>query len=62
MTDNGNYNPLAHGDATNVAGYLSDSWKIDRWLIDGGMRLENIDARQRTCNMTATQLGGDNDL
>jgi TonB-dependent Receptor Plug Domain len=62
VTDNGNYMPLAHGDALNLAGYFSDSWKIDRWLIDGGVRLEKIDAHQRTCNMTATQLGGANDL
>jgi len=62
VTDNGNYMPLAHGDALNLAAYFSDSWKIDRWLIDGGLRGEKIDAHQRTCNMTATQLGGANDL
>ncbi len=26
----------------NIAGYLSDSWKIDRWLLDASVRLEHI--------------------
>ena len=62
VNDNGNYDPLAHGTATNLAGYLSDSWKVDQWLIDGGLRLENVDVHQRTCNRTGTPLGAANDL
>jgi len=59
---NGNYDPLAHGTATNLAGYLSDSWKMEQWLFDGGLRVENVDVHQRTCNRTGTQLGAANDL
>jgi outer membrane receptor protein involved in Fe transport len=46
---NSNYNILQHGDARNIAGYLSDSWRIGGFLIDAGVRLENIDARWRGC-------------
>ncbi|HKD52956.1 MAG TPA: TonB-dependent receptor [Steroidobacteraceae bacterium] len=46
---NNNYNILQHGNGTNIAGYLSDSWRINRFLIDGGVRLENIDVRWRGC-------------
>jgi len=59
---NGNYNILQHGNATNIAGYLSDSWRINGWLLDGGVRIENIDVHQRTCNRTNTQMGAANDL
>jgi hypothetical protein len=59
---NNNYNILQHGNATNVAGYLSDSWKIGPWLVDVGARLEKIDARQRTCNRSPQQLGSIFDL
>jgi len=62
VNDNGNYNILAHGDALNIAGFLSDSWKIDPWLLDAGLRLENINVHQRTCNTSATQLGAATDL
>lgn len=54
---NGNFNILEHGTATNIAGYLSDSWKINQWLLDASARLENIDANQRTCNRTNVPLG-----
>jgi outer membrane receptor protein involved in Fe transport len=46
---NNNYNILQHGNAENIAGYLSDSWRINRLLIDVGARLENIDVRWRGC-------------
>ena len=62
VNENSNYNILAHGDALNIAGYLSDSWKIDAWLLDAGIRVENIDVHQRTCNRTNTQLGAATDL
>ena len=62
VSENGNFNILEHGDAMNVAPYLSDSWKIGPWLLDAGARLEHIDARQRTCNRTAEQLGSAYDL
>src|SRR6516162_4246731 len=44
---NSNYNILQHGNGQNIAGYLSDSWRINRFLIDAGARLENIDIRCR---------------
>jgi len=59
---NGNYNILQHGNATNIAGYLSDSWRINAWLLDAGVRVEGIDAHQRTCNRTNNQLGTAADL
>jgi len=59
---NGNFNILEHGDATNIAGYLSDSWKLNQWLFDGSARVEQIDARQRTCNHPAQQMGSQFDL
>jgi len=46
---NSNYNIEQHGNAENLAGYLSDSWRIGGFLIDAGARLENIDVRWRGC-------------
>ncbi len=59
---NSNFNILEHGDGTNIAGYLTDSWRFGGFLLDLGARLENIDVHQRTCNTTATQMGTANDL
>ena len=56
VDDNGNYNIVEHGNARNIAGYLSNSWKNGPWLIDAGARLENINAHQRTCNTTPQPL------
>ncbi|HEY1875741.1 MAG TPA: TonB-dependent receptor, partial [Steroidobacteraceae bacterium] len=44
---NSNYNILQHGNARNIAGYLSDSWRISGFLIDAGARIENIDVHYR---------------
>ncbi|MDE2051615.1 MAG: TonB-dependent receptor plug domain-containing protein, partial [Gammaproteobacteria bacterium] len=60
--DNNNYNIVEHGNARNIAGYLSDSWSTGPWLFQAGARLENIDAHQRTCNTTARQLSTAFDL
>ncbi|TLZ61239.1 MAG: TonB-dependent receptor, partial [Gammaproteobacteria bacterium] len=59
---NGNYNILAHGNATNIAGFLSDSWKVNQWIFDASARVEKIDVHQRTCNRTSTQMGTAFDL
>jgi outer membrane receptor protein involved in Fe transport len=59
---NGNGGFTEHGNAMNTAGFLSDSWKIDGWLIDAGARLEHIDAHQHTCNTSKQQLGSTFDL
>jgi outer membrane receptor protein involved in Fe transport len=55
---NGGYYILQNGDATNIAGYLSDAWKIDRWLIDLSARLEHISLSQETSNTSPVNLGG----
>jgi len=62
FNSNGNFNILEHGNAMNTAGFLSDSWKIDKFLIDAGARVEHIDAHQRTCNSTKEQMGSSFDL
>jgi outer membrane receptor protein involved in Fe transport len=59
---NGGYNILEQGSAINIAAYLSDSWKIDRWLFDVNARVEHINMHQQTTNLSATQLGTNLDL
>ncbi len=59
---NGGYNILESGRATNVAIYLSDSWKIDRLLLDASLRGEHIDLNQQTANIANKQLGSAFDL
>jgi outer membrane receptor protein involved in Fe transport len=54
---NGGYNILEDGNATQVAGYLSDSWKIDRWLFDASVRLAHISLSQETSNTSPVQMG-----
>ncbi len=58
----GGYNILEQGKATNVAVYLSDSWKINRWLMQAGVRLEHINMDQQTSNTSPVQLGTQYDL
>jgi outer membrane receptor protein involved in Fe transport len=59
---NGNYDISENGVATNKAFYLSDSWKVDSWLLDASARIENIQATQNTCNFTTVALGSQYDL
>jgi outer membrane receptor protein involved in Fe transport len=59
---NGGYNILEDGTATQVAGYLSDSWKIDRWLFDVSARLAHISLTQETSNTTPVAMGTAYDL
>jgi outer membrane receptor protein involved in Fe transport len=40
-------------NATNTAFFASDSWKVDNWLFDAGIRVEHQDANGRIQN-TAT--------
>ncbi|MDP9066158.1 MAG: TonB-dependent receptor, partial [Pseudomonadota bacterium] len=61
-SSNGGYNIREQGHATNIAAYLSDSWKIDRWLLDAAIRVEHIDLQQQTTNLSAKQLGTQFDL
>jgi len=57
--DNGNYNITQRGHAFNRAIYLSDSWRIDKWLLDASVRFENQDATNRVCNLTNVNTDGD---
>ncbi|HEY6453648.1 MAG TPA: TonB-dependent receptor, partial [Steroidobacteraceae bacterium] len=59
---NGGYQILEQGKATNVAAYLSDSWKINSWLLDASVRLEHIDLNQQTTNLSPVQMGSNFDL
>ncbi len=49
--DNGGFNITQRGHAFNSAVYLSDSWRIDKWLLDASVRYENQDATNRVCNL-----------
>ncbi len=55
---NGGYYILQNGDATNVAAYISDSWKIDKWLLDLSARLEHINMSQETSNTSPVNMNG----
>lgn len=59
---NGGYQILEQGSATNIAAYLSDSWKIDKWLLDASVRVEHIDLQQQTTNLSPVQMGSQFDL
>ncbi len=56
--DYGGFNIAQHGTATNKAFYLSDSWRIGKWLFDASARLENQDATNNVCNLTNVDLDG----
>jgi len=56
--DYGGFNIAQRGHAFNHAIYLSDSWRIDRWLLDASVRYENQDATNRVCNLTNVNLDG----
>jgi hypothetical protein len=56
--DNGTFNITQRGHAFNRALYLSDSWRIDRWLLDASVRFENQDATNRVCNRSDVNLDG----
>jgi outer membrane receptor for Fe3+-dicitrate len=59
--DNGGFNITQAGHAFNSAIYLSDSWRIDKWLLDASVRYEKQDATNRVCNLTNVNTDG-NDL
>lgn len=59
---NGGYYILQNGRATNIAPYISDSWKLDRWLFDAGLRVEHINLDQETTNTSNVQMGTQYDL
>jgi hypothetical protein len=55
----GNYDATEHGTATNIAFYLADSWRINRWLLDGAVRIEKQTMTERGCNVTPIDLDDD---
>ncbi|MGH8317472.1 MAG: TonB-dependent receptor domain-containing protein [Steroidobacteraceae bacterium] len=59
---NGGYYILQNGSATNIAPYISDSWKVNRWLFDAGLRVEHINLDQETTNQSNVQMGSAYDL
>lgn len=58
--DYGGYNIAQHGSATNKAFYLSDVWRMGKWLFDLSGRIENEDAVNNVCNLTQRNLDGNN--
>jgi hypothetical protein len=57
--DNGAFNITERGHAFNQALYLSDSWRIERWLLDASVRYEKQDASLRVCNLSNLDTDGD---
>ncbi|WP_242104109.1 TonB-dependent receptor [Lysobacter sp. M2-1] len=58
FADFGGFHIAQHGSATNTALYLSDSWRIGKWLLDLSGRLENQDATNNVCNLANVDLDG----
>lgn len=57
FADFGGFHIAQHGSATNMALYLSDSWRIGKWLLDLSGRLENQDATNNVCNRSPVNPG-----
>ena len=62
VNSNGGYYIFEQGKATNIALYLSDSWKIGSWLFDASARLEHMNMTQQTSNASPVQMGSAFDL
>lgn len=62
VNSNGGYYIEEQGQATNIALYLSDSWKIGSWLFDASARLEHENMTQQTTNQSPVQMGTKYDL
>jgi outer membrane receptor protein involved in Fe transport len=56
--DYGGFNITEKGHAFNRAIYLSDSWRIDKWLFDASVRTEREEATNRVCNLSNVNLDG----
>jgi outer membrane receptor protein involved in Fe transport len=59
---NGGYSILQNGQGTNIAPYLTDSWKLGNFLIDASARVEHEHLNQETSNLANVQMGGPFDL
>jgi outer membrane receptor protein involved in Fe transport len=62
VNSNGGYYIEEQGKATNIAAYLSDSWKINQWIFDASARLEHMNLTQQTTNQSPVQMGTAFDL
>jgi len=51
-----NFDVTDHGTATNIAFYLSDSWRLNRWLFDAAVRVEKEALTEHACNATPIDL------
>jgi len=51
-----NLDVTEHGTATNTAFYLSDSWRMSRWLFDAGARVAKQTLTEHVCNATPIDL------
>jgi outer membrane cobalamin receptor len=58
FADFGGYHIAQNGSATNMALYLSDTWRVGQWLLDLSGRLENQDATSNVCNRSSSGAGG----
>jgi len=59
LLDYGDYNIAQAGHAFNSAVYLSDSWRVDKWLLDASVRYEREQATNRVCHLANVNLDGD---
>jgi outer membrane receptor protein involved in Fe transport len=58
FSDFSGFHIIERGHAHNEALYLSDSWRIDKFLIDGSVRHEWLDATNRVCNLAKRNIDG----
>jgi len=59
FADFGGFHIAQFGSATNTAFYLSDSWRVGKWLLDLSGRIENQDATNNVCNLVNIDLDND---
>ena len=55
---NGGFNIAEDGGATEVAGYLSDSWRLGPWLFDASARVDHQNTSNTVCNLSSVNLDG----
>jgi outer membrane receptor protein involved in Fe transport len=55
---NGGFNIAEHGGATQIAGYLSDSWRLGPWLFDASARVDHQNTSNTVCNISSLDFDG----
>ncbi|HEU4624685.1 MAG TPA: TonB-dependent receptor [Steroidobacteraceae bacterium] len=58
FSDFSGFHIIERGHASNKAIYLSDSWRLDKWLLDASYRYEWLDATNRVCNLVKRNIDG----